>query len=72
MVKLGIKSYESLLAMSALTKEWTPPDYYGADRQPLPGYRPCQVTNIKLIKKDDKIKINAEIQKFYKVTIMPR
>ena len=58
--------------MSTLTKEWTPPDYYGADGHPLPEYRPCQVANIKLDGKDDENKINAEIQKFYKGTIMPR
>ena len=70
-VKLGLKSYKSLLAMSVVTKEWTPSKTHGADGHPLPEYRPFQTTDIKLDGKDDENKITVEIQKVQKVTIIP-
>ena len=67
MVKLGLKSYESLLAMSMVTKEWTPSNTHSADRHLMPEYRPFQTADIKLDGKDDKNKITIEIQKVQKV-----
>ena len=66
-VKLGLKSYESLLAMSMVTKEWTPSNTHSADRHLMPEYRPFQTADIKLDGKDDKNKITIEIQKVQKV-----
>ena len=69
--KLGLKAYESLLAMSMVTKEWVPAAIHDINRHLMAEYRPSQVTYVMLDGKDDENKITLKIQKVQKVAIAP-
>ena len=69
-MKLGLKLYESLLAMGIVTKEWVPTAPCNADGHLTPKFWPFQVTNIVLSGQDDE-KITIEVQKMHKVTMTP-
>ena len=71
MVKLGLKLYESLLAMNMVTKEWIPSDIPCINGHLMPKYRPFQTTDITLDGKDNENKITVKIQKVQKVAIAP-
>ena len=48
MAKLGLKAYESLLAMSTVTKDWVPAVTHDINGHLFAEYRPCQTTDITL------------------------
>ena len=70
MVKLGLKLYESLMAMSMVTKEWAPSDIHGINGHLMPEHRPFQTPDIMLDGKDNENKITVKIQKVQKVVIV--
>ena len=67
MAKLGLKAYESPLAMSMVTKEWVPAVTHNINGHLLAEYRPFQTTDITLEGKDNENKITLKIQKGEKV-----
>ena len=62
-MKLGLKTYKGLLAMSMATKEWTPSAIHDGSGHLMSEYQPSQVTDIILDGKDNENKITLEIQK---------
>ena len=71
MAKLGLKAYESLLAMSMVTKEWVPAAIHDINRHLMAEYRPSQTTDIMFKGKDNENKITLKIQKCQKVVTAP-
>ena len=65
-MKLGLKAYKSLLAMSMLTREWVLSAIHDIGGHLLAEYRPFQTTNIMRDGKDNENKITLEIQKVQK------
>ena len=53
MVQLGLGAYESLLAMSMVTKEWVPSAIHNINGLPMAENRPFQTTDITLDGRDD-------------------
>ena len=61
-MKLGLKSYESLLAMGIVTKNWVTTALRNNGSHLTAEFHPSQVTDIVLSKQDHE-KITIEIQK---------
>ena len=68
-MKLGLKAYKSLLAMSTVTKDWTASDIHNNHGHLLPEYRPCHITDIIFGGTEDKEKITLEIRKMKRVKL---
>ena len=65
MVKLGLKSYKSLLAMGIVTKNWESTALRDNGGHLTAEFRPSQVTDIVLSEQDEE-KITIEVQKAHK------
>ena len=62
LVKLGLKSYESLLAMGVVTKNWVTTALRDNGSHLLAVFRPSQVADIVLTEQDEE-KIAIKVQK---------
>ena len=69
-VKLGLKAYKSLLAMSTVTKDWTAWNIHDSHGNLLAEDRPCQIIDIILRGKNNEDKITLEIRKMQKVKLL--